>query len=41
LPDERPSRDSWTDAYLTAFARCAGLRLVSFDSGFSRHEELS
>ncbi len=26
----------WTDAYLAAFAKCAGLRLVSFDQGFSK-----
>ena len=31
----------WLDAYLAAFARCAGLRLVSFDSGFTRHKELT
>lgn len=35
------SRDFWTDAYLAAFARCANLRLVSFDSGFSRFSDLS
>ncbi len=35
------ARDFWTDAYLAAFARCAGLRLVSFDSGFTRHEDLA
>jgi uncharacterized protein len=32
----RTSPNYWTDAYLAAFARCAGLRLVSFDQGFSR-----
>ncbi len=26
----------WTDAYLAAFAKCAGLRLVTFDRGFSK-----
>lgn len=26
----------WTDAYLAAFARVAGLKLVSFDRGFSK-----
>ena len=31
----RTSPNLWTDAYLAAFAKCAGLRLVSFDSGFS------
>jgi predicted nucleic acid-binding protein len=30
----------WTDAYLAAFARCAGLRLVTFDADFARFEEL-
>jgi toxin-antitoxin system PIN domain toxin len=37
----KTSRDFWTDAYLAAFARCAGLRLVSFDSGFARHKDLA
>jgi predicted nucleic acid-binding protein len=37
----KASRDFWTDAYLAAFARCAGLRLVSFDSGFTRHKDLA
>ena len=32
----RTSRDFWTDAYLAAFAKAAGMRLVSFDGGFSR-----
>jgi hypothetical protein len=32
----RTSPNLWTDAYLAAFASCAGLRLVSFDQGFSR-----
>jgi toxin-antitoxin system PIN domain toxin len=31
----------WTDAYLAGFARLAGLRLVSFDNGFSKYKELS
>ena len=30
------SPNLWTDAYLAAFAFCAGLRLVSFDRGFTR-----
>lgn len=30
----------WTDAYLAAFARAAGLRLVSFDRDFAAFEEL-
>lgn len=37
----KAARDFWTDAYLAAFARCAGLRLVSFDSGFARYKELA
>jgi toxin-antitoxin system PIN domain toxin len=32
----RTSPNLWTDAYLAAFAKCAGLRLVSFDRGFSK-----
>jgi uncharacterized protein len=32
----RTSPNLWTDAYLAAFASCAGLRLVSFDQGFAR-----
>jgi uncharacterized protein len=32
----RTSPNLWTDAYLAAFAACAGLRLVSFDQGFSK-----
>jgi toxin-antitoxin system PIN domain toxin len=30
----------WTDAYLAAFARGAGLRLVTFDADFARFEGL-
>lgn len=30
------SPNLWTDAYLAAFSKCAGLRLVTFDQGFSR-----
>jgi len=37
----KAARDFWTDAYLAAFARCGGLRLVSFDAGFIRHEDLA
>jgi len=37
----KAGRDCWTDAYLAAFARCAGLRLVSFDSGFARYKDLA
>ena len=36
----RLSPNLWTDAYLAAFAKCAGLRLVTFDKGFSRFESL-
>ncbi len=32
----RTSPNLWTDAYLAAFSKCAGLRLVTFDQGFSR-----
>jgi toxin-antitoxin system PIN domain toxin len=32
----RTSPNLWTDAYLTSFAKCAGLRLVTFDRDFSR-----
>jgi toxin-antitoxin system PIN domain toxin len=34
------TRDFWTDAYLAAFAMSADLRLVSFDSGFTRFSGL-
>jgi hypothetical protein len=37
----RFSPNLWTDAYLAAFSIRAGLRLVSFDKGFSRFEGLS
>lgn len=30
----------WSDAYLAAFARCAHLRLVTFDADFARFEGL-
>jgi toxin-antitoxin system PIN domain toxin len=30
----RTSPNLWTDAYLASFAKCAGLRLVTFDRGF-------
>jgi uncharacterized protein len=30
------SPNLWTDAYLAAFAKCAGLRLVTFDNGFAK-----
>ena len=36
----RTSPNLWTDAYLAAFAKCAGLRLVTFDHGFSRFKAL-
>ena len=32
----RTSPNLWTDAYLAALAKCAGLRLVTFDRGFAR-----
>ena len=31
----RTSPNFWTDAYLAAFAKCGGHRLVTFDRGFS------
>ena len=37
----KAARDFWTDAYLAAFAKCAGLRLVSFDAGFTRYKDLA
>lgn len=36
----RTSPNLWTDAYLAAFAKCAGVRLVTFDQGFSRFHGL-
>jgi len=36
----RTSQNFWTDAYLAAFAKCAGLRLVTFDQGFTRFPSL-
>ena len=36
----RLSPNLWTDAYLAAFARSAGLRLVTFDAGFAGFEGL-
>ena len=30
----------WTDAYLAAFAKLAGLRLVTFDKGFAQYAGL-
>ena len=37
----RTSPNLWTDAYLAAFAKCARLRLVTFDQGFSRFAGLN
>ena len=34
----QPATKLWTDLYLAAFARGHGLRLVTFDRGFSRYE---
>jgi uncharacterized protein len=36
----RMSPNLWTDAYLAAFAKCAALRLVSFDRGFLKFNGL-
>ena len=33
-------RDFWTGAYLAAFAQSAGMRMVTFDAGFSRFKDL-
>jgi toxin-antitoxin system PIN domain toxin len=33
---ERPATKLWADAYLAAFARIAGLRLVTFDRSFPK-----
>jgi toxin-antitoxin system PIN domain toxin len=37
---ERFTARHWTDAYLAAFARAGGLRLVSFDGDFTRFDGL-
>lgn len=37
----RLSPNLWTDDYLAAFAVRSGLRLVSFDKGFSRFDGLA
>ena len=31
----------WNDAYLAAFARAAGLELITFDNGFTQYKNLS
>jgi toxin-antitoxin system PIN domain toxin len=36
----RSSPNLWIDAYLAAFARSSGLRLVTFDKGFSKFSDL-
>jgi toxin-antitoxin system PIN domain toxin len=36
----RPTSRQWTDAYLAAFARAGGFRIVSFDGDFTRFEGL-
>jgi hypothetical protein len=33
---ESPSGSAWNDAYLAAFALCAGVQLVTFDQGFKK-----
>lgn len=35
-----PAPRQWTDAYLAAFAKAGGLRLVSFDGDFNRFDGL-
>src|ERR1700691_4849296 len=37
---ERPATKLWADAYLAAFARIAGLTVVTFDRGFPRLDGL-
>jgi len=32
--------NSWTDAYLSAFASAAGFTLVTFDVGYARHKDI-
>lgn len=34
----QPAHQAWTDAYLAAFARGHGLRLVTFDRGMAKYE---
>ena len=34
----RPAHQTWTDAYLAAFARGHGLRVVTFDRAFTKYE---
>lgn len=31
-----PAPKRWMDAYLAAFAMCAGMRFVTFDAGFEQ-----
>ncbi len=38
--EDGPTPRQWTDAYLAAFAKAGGLRLVSFDGDFTRFEGL-
>lgn len=38
---QSPSHRVWSDAYLAAFSRTAGLELVSFDKGFDRYASAS
>jgi hypothetical protein len=40
LTPGRVSANSWTDAYLAAFARTTGFTLVTFDRGFSRYRDI-
>lgn len=37
---ERPTPRQWTDAYLAAFAKAGGLRIVSFDGDFTRFDDV-
>jgi len=37
---DSPAPRHWTDAYLAAFAKAGGLRLVTFDGDFNRFDGL-
>ena len=40
LKGAKGRRDFWTDTYLAAFAQAARMRLVSFDTDFTRFQDL-
>ena len=39
-PAKFKSPKLWQDAYLAAFAICAGLQFVTFDAGFRQYKKL-